>query len=304
VFTGAFLGAGGDGVAGKGDYRGDKVGNPEALDTTQGLPQRNAATPAPGPRSEKILVVEDTTDVRFLLARLFSGAGYQPVLASNAQEGLRAFFSTQPALALLDIRLPGMSGLELCSRLREVSDVPIIMFTGIEDTSLKLEAFSRGADDYVLKTPTTMEELLARVRAALARAGGYPRSAAPGPDIYSDEVLEIDFTRCVVNVRGVPVSLTPIEFQLLGTLVQRAGQPVRPGQLLRIVWGEEYNTADLVKWHIRRLRRKIEEEADSPRLVVTRRGYGYVYLRPMPEFARDARRTASPIVPPGAGTAA
>lgn len=260
------------------------------------IPQGSASEPM-NDRAlpEKILVVEDAADLRFLLARLFAGAGYQPILAANGLDALRAFYSAQPALALLDMRLPGMSGLELCSRVREVSDVPIIMFTGVEDTNQKLEAFSRGADDYILKTPTTLEELLARVKTALRRSSGGTRSPTPAPDVYIDELLEIDFARCSVTVRGVPVSLTPIEFQLLGTLVQRAGQPIRAGQLLRIVWGEEYNTDDLVKWHIRRLRRKIEEEADSPRLLITRRGYGYVYVRPPQPDSDSIARVPTPL---------
>ncbi|MBI4307125.1 MAG: response regulator transcription factor [Chloroflexi bacterium] len=229
--------------------------------------------------AEKILLVEDGADVRRALTGLFADAGYQPFGVADGDEAMRAFYSVQPDLVLLDIRLPGLSGLDLCSRIREMSDVPIIIFSGIGDTKEKLDAFNRGADDYVVKT-ASLDELLARVKTGLRRAAKPVQNPETGTDVYVDAVLQVDFARCAVAVRGKAVDLTPTEFQLLAILVQNAGHPIRADQLLRRVWGPEYNTEDLVKWHIRHLRRKIEDDAEAPKLVVTRRGFGYVYVRP------------------------
>lgn len=228
--------------------------------------------------SEKLLIVEDGAEVRKALTALFADAGLQPYGVADGDEAMRAFYSVQPDLVLLDIRLPGLSGLELCSRVREMSDVPIIIFSGIGDTKEKLEAFNRGADDYVVKT-ASLDELLARVNASLRRARPGQGQEVAG-EVYNDPALSVDFARCAVSVRGTSIDLTPTEYQLLSILVQNAGHPIRADQLLRRVWGPEYNTEDLVKWHIRHLRRKIEQDAERPRLVVTRRGFGYVYVRP------------------------
>jgi DNA-binding response OmpR family regulator len=228
---------------------------------------------------EKILIVEDGADLRRALTDLFADAGFRPHGVADGDSAMRAFYSLQPELALLDIRLPGLSGLELCSRIREMSDIPIIIFSGIGDTREKLEAFSRGADDYVVKT-ASLDELLARVHAGLRRATKPPQAQDGTGEVYEDAVVHVDFGRSTVAVRGKPVDLTPTEYQLLTILVQNAGHPIRADQLLRKVWGPEYSTEDLVKWHIRHLRRKIEDDAERPRLVVTRRGFGYVYVRP------------------------
>jgi DNA-binding response OmpR family regulator len=234
--------------------------------------------PTPMP-SDKILIVEDGAELRLALTGLFADAGFEPHGVADGDSAMRAFYSVQPDLALLDIRLPGLSGLELCSRIREMSDIPIIIFSGIGDTKEKLDAFSRGADDYVVKT-ASLDELLARVHAGLRRATKPPQPQEATNEVYQDAIIHVDFARSTVTVHGKPVDLTPTEYQLLTILVQNAGHPIRADQLLRRVWGPEYSTEDLVKWHIRHLRRKIEVDAERPKLVVTRRGFGYVYVRP------------------------
>jgi DNA-binding response OmpR family regulator len=229
--------------------------------------------------ADKILIVEDGAELRRALTGLFADAGFEPHGVADGDSAMRAFYSVQPDLALLDIRLPGLSGLELCSRIREMSDIPIIIFSGIGDTKEKLEAFNRGADDYVVKT-ASLDELLARVHAGLRRATKTPQAQETASEVYRDSIINVDFSRSTVTVRGKAVDLTPTEYQLLSILVQNAGHPIRADQLLRRVWGPEYSTEDLVKWHIRHLRRKIEEDPERPKLVVTRRGFGYVYVRP------------------------
>ncbi|MFP6595662.1 MAG: winged helix-turn-helix domain-containing protein [Dehalococcoidia bacterium] len=204
-------------------------------------------------------------------------AGCELLIIDDGNETLRSLYSFRPELVLLDIRLPGVNGLDLCSSIRSISDVPIIIFSALHDISEKLIAFERGADDYVVKD-TPMEELTARIAVTLRHAG--PSTIVEPDEGYADSCVEIDFTRFSVRVRGVEVDLTPTEYKILTLLVKRAGEPVPPQQLLRRVWGPEYDSEDLVKWHVGHLRRKIELNPEKPELVITRRGFGYVYARP------------------------
>ena len=225
---------------------------------------------------EKIFLVEDTDDVRITMQMVLEKAGYSVKGAADGPEALREFYSFQPDLVLLDIMMPGMDGFTVCRRIRDMSDVPIIMLTAIGDEIEKVRALEMGADDFVVKG-TGMDELLARVRSALRRAQLPP--VGPVGDKYFDAVIEIDFKRQQVDVRGERVELTPKEYGLLTVLVQRDGSPVTTGELLRAVWDSGYDP-ELVKWHVTRLRRKIEVDSNKPELIVTRRGYGYAYNSP------------------------
>ncbi|MDA1258060.1 MAG: response regulator transcription factor [Chloroflexi bacterium] len=247
------------------------------------MPLREAAGPPGGGASAtltgtRVLVVEDDPGFRIAIEAALEDAGCELMIIDDGNEALRGLYSFRPDLALLDIRLPGMNGLDLCERIRTMSEVPIIIFSALHDTGEKLIAFERGADDYVVKD-TPMEELTARIALALRHAG----ASSSSPEVeesYADSCVEIDFTRYAVRVRGEAVDLTPTEYKILTLLVKREGQPVPPQQLLRRVWGPEYDSEDLVKWHVGHLRRKIELNPERPTLVVTRRGFGYVYATP------------------------
>jgi len=225
----------------------------------------------------RVLVVEDMADIRAALEAALEDEGYEAYPAADGTEALRAFYEFRPDLVLLDMLLPGMHGLDVCERLRSMSTIPVIVFSAVGSEEEKLAAFSRGADDYVVKG-VGMNELMARVAAALRRSQAPARDAAP--ETYADPILQLDFTRRAAVVRGETVDLTPTEFDLLATLVRSKGRPFMAGELLHEVWGPAYDTDDLVKWHIAHLRSKIEENRERPQLVVTRRGFGYVYLAP------------------------
>ncbi len=226
----------------------------------------------------RVLVVEDDPGFRVAIEAALEDAGCELMVIDDGNEALRGLYSFRPDLGLVDIRLPGMNGLDLCASIRSMSDIPIIIFSALHDTGEKLIAFERGADDYVVKD-TPMEELTARIAVALRHAGS-SATASEVEESYSDEWMEINFTKFSVRVRGEDVDLTPTEYKILTLLVKRAGEPVPPQQLLRRVWGPEYDSEDLVKWHVGHLRRKIEVNPEKPKLVVTRRGFGYVYARP------------------------
>ncbi len=236
------------------------------------LERESDATPA---IAQKVLIVEDTADLRAAMDVTLADAGYETCTAARGDDALKEFYSFQPDVVLLDLALPGMKGMDVCQAIRQLSTVPIIIFSAFGDVAEKLKAFERGADDYVVKG-TDMRELVARVGVAIRRTST-PREEAS--DTYSDAQIHIDHTRRVVNVRGGAVELTRTEYELLVALVQSV-QPMPAHQLLRRIWGPEYNSDELVKWHIGRLRKKIEKNQDDPQLVVTRRGFGYEYRRP------------------------
>ena len=176
--------------------------------------------------------------------------------------------------------MPNMNGFELCKRIREVSHVPLIILTGLEKTEEKIQAFSSGADDYVTK-PDNGRELIARVEACLRRSN-WPASEITS-SLYSDSILTVDHGRREVYINGDSIELTPIEYSLLWLLVSKQGEALSLEYLLTNVWGKEYDTFDLVKWHISNLRKKIIVKApDRPTSkpispIATVRGYGYRY---------------------------
>ena len=225
---------------------------------------------------QRVLVVEDAPDLRFALTATLIDAGYSVSVADRGDVALREFYSGQPDLVLLDLGLPGLTGMEVCDSIRTLSDVPVIIFTANADVAEKLDAFDRGADDYIVKG-AEMVEIVARVNAALRRSNSGKDDA---PEPYSDPALHLDFTTRTATVRGCVAELTRTEYELLAALAKRVGQPIPASHLLRSVWGPEYDSEELVKWHIGRLRKKIEEDPDNPRLIVTRRGFGYMYMRP------------------------
>ncbi|MCI0808539.1 MAG: response regulator transcription factor [Chloroflexi bacterium] len=234
---------------------------------------------------ERILVVDDAPDVLEALVIALNDSGFETQGASDGRAALRAFYEFQPQLVLLDLIMPTMSGLEVCRQVRAMSDVPVVFLSGIEDIDRKVEAFRAGGDDFIVKGGS-FSELLARVEANLRRAV----SSTPTQiiDRFQDGFLDINFVTSEVTANGIPVDLTPIEYRLLTELVNHIGSPVPPTDLLERVWGPDYETENLVKWHMSRLRKKLGDNDPMSKLIVTRRGFGYVYNSPAQSLGMNA----------------
>jgi DNA-binding response OmpR family regulator len=227
----------------------------------------------------RALVVDDEDDVRDLVATVLERAGIDVVRARDGQEGLRKFHSQRPDLVLLDVAMPGLDGWEVLERIRDLSDVPVLMLTARGAELDKVRGLRGGADDYVTK-PFGRQELLARVEALLRRV----RERDPAPDIYSDTALTVNFPERSVEAGGRRVELTPLEFRLLSAFVRHPGQLLSHDQLLELVWGDSVGASrDQVKLYVGYVRRKLEE-AGVGSAIETVRGFGYRY-RPKPETA-------------------
>ena len=229
---------------------------------------------------KKILVVDDDDALVRLFDQILTGKGYEVLKASNGQEALRLFFAHKPDLVLLDIVMPEMDGWQTCSRIRDLSDVPIIMLTGQQKNEDDIvRGLDYGADDYLLK-PVGSKELLARVRAILRRAELPPALDVEKRVTYTDDYLAVDIAERKVMVNGKRVKLTPIEFRLLALLVENAGHILTHQRLLEKVWGWEYaDDLDYVRIYISHLRRKIESESAKPRYILTEPGVGYYFQK-------------------------
>ena len=234
---------------------------------------------------ERILVVDDAPDVLEALVITLNDSGFETLGAPDGRAALRAFYEFQPQLVVLDLVMPIMSGIEVCRQIRAMSDVPVVFLSGVEDTEQKVEALRAGGDDFVVKGGS-FTELQARIEANLRRAV----SSTPTPinDRFEDGFLNINFITSEVTVNRVPVDLTPIEYRLLTELVIHIGTPVPPTDLLERVWGPDYETENLVKWHMSRLRKKLGDNDPTMKLIVTRRGFGYVYNSPAQNFGMNA----------------
>ena len=224
----------------------------------------------------RVLTVDDEPGVLKFLARLFEDAGHQVVGASDGKSGLREFFTSRPDLAVVDVLMPDMDGVELCRRIREVSYIPVIALTAVDSIDQKVKLFAAGADDYVTK-PVIGRELVARVEACLRRSH-WP-STEEVTASYSDPFLTVDFVRREVYVDGELKDLTPIEYALLSTFVKNPGEALSAELLLTNVWGRDYDTLGLVKWHVSNLRKKLETSQGQLPPLSTVRGYGYRYER-------------------------
>jgi two-component system, OmpR family, KDP operon response regulator KdpE len=220
----------------------------------------------------KILVVDDEPQIRRVLRVILAGQNYEVIEARSGEAALLRFREILPDLVLLDLNMPGMSGLEACRTIRETSEVPIIVLTVLRDEEEKVEALDAGADDYVTK-PFGKQELLARIRAALRRS---PVAAATGPRTFSSGDLEIDFESRKIRAGKKTVRLTPKEFDLLRYLVAHAGKPVPHRELLQAVWGPDYgDQTDYLRVFITHLRKKIEPNPAKPQYILTEPWIGY-----------------------------
>ena len=225
---------------------------------------------------EKILVVDDEPAFVRLVSQVLDQKGYQVFTAGDGQEALRLLFAHKPDLVLLDVMMPKMDGWQTCSRIRDLSDIPIIMLTGKQTSEEDIvRGLDHGADDYLSK-PVGNRELVARVRATLRRAE-LPSSVGVHKEItYSDEHLTVDITDRKVMVKGERVKLTPREFRLFALLVENAGHILTHKQLLEKVWGWEYvDDLDYVRIYISHLRQKIEPAPAKPKYIITEPGVGY-----------------------------
>jgi two-component system, OmpR family, KDP operon response regulator KdpE len=220
----------------------------------------------------KVLVVDDEPQIRRVMRVILTSENYEVVEARSGEAALERFREFLPDLVLLDLNMPGMSGLEACRLIRDTSDVPIIVLTVRHEEEEKVEALDAGADDYVTK-PFGKKELLARIRAAFRRA---PTSAATGPRTFTAGDLEIDFEARKIRSGKKAVRLTPKEFDLLRYLVAHAGKPVSHRELLQAVWGPDYgDQTDYLRVFITHLRKKIEPNPAKPVYILTEPWIGY-----------------------------
>jgi len=226
----------------------------------------------------RILVVDDEPRyIRAMQANL-EASGYEVLAARDGPTALELAANEEPDLILLDIRMPGQDGYEVCRRMREFSMTPIIMLTALTEDASKVKGLDTGADDYVTK-PFSVDELLARVRAALRRVE-FSKRTEPGPSFQAGD-LRIDFAQRRVFVCGQEVSLTPTEYRLLCELVSQAGRVLVPEYLVREVWGTGHEGDIRLLWQvIHRLRHKIERNPQNPLYIQTRPGIGYIFEIP------------------------
>jgi two-component system KDP operon response regulator KdpE len=218
----------------------------------------------------KILIVDDEPGLRDLVRINLEHEGFGVVQAENGVLGLDAVREEHPDLVILDVMMPEMDGWETCKKLREFSQVPVLMLTARVQSQDIVTGLNSGADDYLLK-PFNMDELMARVRALLRRVPSPNR-----PVVAGNNELSIDKQKREVLVRGEPVDLTPTEYDLLLMLAENAGKVLEHEMLLRGVWGQEYTKDnDYLKVYIWHLRRKLERDPRDPKLLLTEWGIGY-----------------------------
>jgi DNA-binding response OmpR family regulator len=226
----------------------------------------------------RILVVDDEARYLWAIRINLEARGYEVITAEDGRSAIKQVAAREPDLVLLDIRMPGMDGLEACRRIREFSTVPIIVLTALAEEADIVTGLGAGADDYVTK-PFGAEELLARVQAALRRADlGAGLESQPK---YQAGDLLLDFAARRVFMGGEEVGLTPTEYRLLAELAKQVGRVLVPELLLERVWGPGYETEHgLLRQAVHRLRRKIEPDPSNPQYIQTRTGIGYILERP------------------------
>lgn len=220
----------------------------------------------------KILVVDDDPQIRRVMKATLVGHSYEVVEARTGEDALQLLPHEMPSLILLDMNMPGMGGLETCRAVRAGSDIPVIILSVRNTEKDKVAALDAGADDYVTK-PFGIEELLARIRAALRRS---PLSPEGGPHGFTGPDLEIDFDTRRVHANGKDVRLTPKEFDVLRYLVAHAGRPVAHRELLQAVWGPDYgDEPEYLRVFINQVRKKIEVNPAKPKYILTEPWVGY-----------------------------
>ncbi len=221
-----------------------------------------------------VLVIDDDQTLVQLVKSALEKGGLSVLTASDGQEGLRKMYQGRPDLIILDINMPAMDGWTVCTRIREVSNIPIIMLTARNEPEEIVKGLDLGADDYILK-PFETNVLMARVRANLRRAASQPTLFKQNV-LYSDDYLTINLDEHRVAVNGEPVRLTPTEFNLMAYLVDAAPRIVSYRELLENIWGFEYiDDIDYLRVYIWHLRRKLEPDPKNPTYIINELGIGY-----------------------------
>jgi DNA-binding response OmpR family regulator len=220
---------------------------------------------------KKILLIDDDPTLQRLLSQFLEADSFEVSSAQNGSTGLRLAYDQRPDLILLDVMLPGMDGWEVCARLRELSDVPIIMLTAKTTEADKLRGFRLGVDDYVTK-PFSFAELVARIQAVLTRAK--TSGSSIGYIVHGGITVNTEKYQAFFNDEAL--DLTPTEYRLLEALVRRQGKVASEQELVQEVWGK-YRSEDtaLVRRYILMLRKKIEVDSSNPEHILTVRGFGY-----------------------------
>ena len=232
-----------------------------------------------------ILVVDDEPQIRRVLRSTLSFRGYTISEATSGEEALELVPKLKPDLILLDVNLPGISGVDTCREIRRSSDAPIIMLTVRNAERDKVVALDAGADDYVTK-PFGIEELLARIRASLRR---HPSVEALPPFVSKD--LTVDFEERRVTANDEEVHLAPKEFEVLRHLIANQGKPVSHRRLLQIVWGPEYGEeTENLRVVINQLRKKIEKDSAHPKYILTEPWVGYRFQPPKSAVAKPSAK--------------
>jgi two-component system KDP operon response regulator KdpE len=225
--------------------------------------------------SATVLIVDDEPQIRRTLLTILTSQGYAAMEAETGDEALAAIRRERPDLILLDVNMPGRSGVETCREIRESSDIPIIILTVRNVERDKVLALDAGANDYIVK-PFGANELLARIRATLRRSS--PANALPS---FASNDLQIDFERRAIALKGKAVRLTPKEFELLHYLVANQGKPLPHRRMLQAVWGPDYGgETEYLRVFINQLRKKIEPDPQHPRYIHTEPWVGYRFDPP------------------------
>lgn len=223
----------------------------------------------------KLLVIEDDLTLNQLLTRNLERKGFEVLSATHGKQGLRMAYQNHPDLVILDVMMPEIDGWQVCERLREVSDVPIVLLTAKVSQDDVLRGLQLGADDY-LKKPFNLGELELRIKAILRRTANERNEYDP---LYEDNVLRIHLERRQILRSGEPVHLTPTEFRLLSYLVRNKGHVVPREELLTEVWGPEYiDDTSCLSLYIRYLRAKLEDDPSDPTYIRTEWGVGYRFM--------------------------
>jgi DNA-binding response OmpR family regulator len=223
----------------------------------------------------RILVVDDEDDIRGLVRQLLERAGHEVLDAADGRAGLRELYAGSPDLVILDVTMPGLDGWATLERIRELTDVPVLMLTARDAELERVRGLKAGADDYVVK-PFGRQELVARVEVLLRR----PRSGA-AQETYADRLLAISFAERSVRYDDREVELTRLEFRLLSAFVDHPNQVLSHDQIRELVWGDSVDTSrDEVKLYVGYLRRKLAPDAPLTTPIETVRGFGYRYRPP------------------------
>ena len=247
---------------------------------------------------QTVLIIDDDADLLQLASLLFKKAGAQVITANDGLEGISKFFTYHPDLVILDVMMPGNSGFDVCQRIRQVSETPLIFLTALNREQEMLQGLAAGADDFLTK-PFNPEILLARARAILRRiyrsygsndsngshgyngqngSQGTNGNGKSGSFSYNDGYLSIDIERHEVLVHGKRVKLSPIEFRLLVYLARNGGKLLTFDKILVNVWGNQYQgSMDYVHVYVSHLRRKLEKDSGNPHYILTVHGEGYIF---------------------------